>query len=78
LDRFQHSSESFLIIQKALCDADAAIIAAAAAAAAAVAEVDVLREVWFKKPPGDGRSQPASVPPENLLPSLAKLLTSAR
>ena len=78
LDRFSLCPEAFRIIELALVDADAAIVAAGAAAAAAAAEVDSLRNVWLRGVPVGARGQRASAPPDNLLPSLAKLLTTAR
>ncbi len=78
LDRFSRCPEAFRIIELALVDADPATVAAGAAAAAAAAEVDSLRNVWLRGVPVGASGQRASVPPDNLLPSLAKLLTTAR
>jgi hypothetical protein len=78
LDRFSNSPEAFRIIQKALTDTDTSIVAAAAAAAAAAAEADSLRNVWLRGMPVSSRDHRVDAPPENLLPSLAKLLTTSR
>jgi hypothetical protein len=78
VDRFSRCPEAFRIIQMALVDTDAATVAAGAAAAAAAAEVDCLRTVWLRGLPVGARDQRADAPPENLLQSLAKLLTTSR
>jgi hypothetical protein len=80
LERFSRSPAAFHIIQNALNDSDAATVAAGAAAAAAAAEVDVLRKVWLRNVPVEGRRENTGeqLESENPLPSLARLLTTAR